>query len=81
MRGCPFLPLKGVKGNDVPAGCFMPAARCFVFGKTVSGLAESHLDLYLLAAGRDSRLLYRRRPPRRKTVKEIIRKIEGAAMI
>ncbi|MGG0965533.1 YqaE/Pmp3 family membrane protein [Bacillus subtilis] len=29
-----------MKGNDVPAGSFMPAACCFVFGKTVSGLAE-----------------------------------------
>ncbi len=75
------MQLKGVKGNDVPAGSFMPAACCFVFGKTVSGLAESHIDLYLLAAGRDSRLLYRRRPPCRKTGKKIIWKNEDAVMV
>nr|pir hypothetical protein yitX - Bacillus subtilis [Bacillus subtilis]CAA70635.1 YitX [Bacillus subtilis]CAB01839.1 putative orf [Bacillus subtilis] len=70
-----------MKGNNVPAGSFMPAACCFVFGKTVSGLAESHIDLYLLAAGRDSRLLYRRRPPCRKTGKKIIWKNEDAVMV
>ncbi len=76
-----FLQLKGVRGNDVPACCPMPAARCFVFGKTVSGIAESHIDLYLLAAGRDSCLLYRRRPPCRKTGKKIIWKNEDADMV
>ncbi|CAN2252826.1 hypothetical protein STFR1_40231 [Bacillus vallismortis] len=48
-----------MKENDVSAGCPVPAARRFVYGKTVSGIAEPHIDLYLLAAGRDSRLLCR----------------------
>jgi hypothetical protein len=54
-----FLKLKGVKRNDVPACRSMPAACCFVYGEAVSGTAQSHIDMYLLAAGRHSRLFYR----------------------
>lgn len=76
-----FFTAERSEGNDVSAGCPMPAARSFIFGKTGSGIAESHIDLYLLAAGRDSRLFYRCRPPRRKTGKEIAWKNEGADMV